>query len=810
VTGLHKARLTTDRSKRLSLEEMLELYAGALNEETPGSVSPELLDMAKDRLSRIADSYKQPPAMLGWRPVSLEVHNWRQWEHARIDYAGLHGAVAVTGPNRAGKSNLFIEALLFALCKREASGEITLDRIVRKGQMGASNVLCFEIGDQLYKLSRSLERGRGKTSCKSELHTFNSAARTRFTPELEPKEGAWEPVSDDDKEIARWVTEHIGTMEFIRWLIVRSQRDLARLIEANTADWHRILLTTFNLSGYEPVRKYADENAKNAALRANEAGILIGQLKEQIDDETAALNAIDFDDLVCRIAGLAKQIADAEAGKVTLDGERSALIDRRAALRTAANTRANLETSIREAKRALATITIEDIGARPAVPTVDIAVLESEAANLKTKREALMEADAAKRKELATASGEVAVHEDAAKRIAREIEALGRQIEAHEATQGELKGPPCRQALHVVGTPMEENCPAWLYYSKADQGKELREKLENARARETAEIHYAGTASAKHLGVKGELAPIAADIAAIGPTLRLLETKIGDYRNASHAAELWDEKRKSAAKADEQRDGRICEVHNLEAKLAALADNGAEISETLLAIERTENRIGAQDGIIKAARAAVAGAEADVAKRSHIAEAITKLEASIAKHAGDSEKHAADQRAWGLIAEAFHHTGVPYLLLERVIGGFEKTANELLDGTGMTVQVQTVNNTKKGDARDKLTVLFTDDRGQHSISQASGEQGTLLSIVLSASLSITGSMFWGAVPSLYVQDEGWGTLDEPHLEIARELISRIAARFARFIYITHTRELAESADVQLRVSIDNGASRLVG
>jgi hypothetical protein len=229
VTGLHKARLTTDRSKRLSLEEMLELYAGALNEETPGSVSPELLDMAKDRLSRIADSYKQPPAMLGWRPVSLEVHNWRQWEHARIDYAGLHGAVAVTGPNRAGKSNLFIEALLFALCKREASGEITLDRIVRKGQMGASNVLCFEIGDQLYKLSRSLERGRGKTSCKSELHTFNSAARTRFTPELEPKEGAWEPVSDDDKEIARWVTEHIGTMEFIRWLIVRDSLRRTRL-----------------------------------------------------------------------------------------------------------------------------------------------------------------------------------------------------------------------------------------------------------------------------------------------------------------------------------------------------------------------------------------------------------------------------------------------------------------------------------------------------------------------------------------------------------------------------------------------------
>jgi DNA repair exonuclease SbcCD ATPase subunit len=804
TTGLHKARLTTEQSAReMTLDQMLDLYV----ETTGNGTQPETVVAAKDRIDRIADYYKPGGGTFGFEPVTLSIENFRQWGTARLDFADLTGAVSVWGENESGKTNL-LEAIMFALFKRTPTSTGTIEDELRLGATSGSVVLTFNSRGATYLLRRAMERGRGGVSCKSELLAI---APVHYVQGGDIIEGdTMTPVCETAGDIDKRIVELVGSYEFFLSTVFRAGRDLNRLIVATPAIWHKIFGEALNLDCYEPLRKHASENATNAALRANEAGILIGQLKEQIDDETAALNAIDFDDLVCRIAGLAKQIADAEAGKVTLDGERSALIDRRAALRTAANTRANLETSIREAKRALATITIEDIGARPAVPTVDIAVLESEAANLKTKREALMEADAAKRKELATASGEVAVHEDAAKRIAREIEALGRQIEAHEATQGELKGPPCRQALHVVGTPMEENCPAWLYYSKADQGKELREKLENARARETAEIHYAGTASAKHLGVKGELAPIAADIAAIGPTLRLLETKIGDYRNASHAAELWDEKRKSAAKADEQRDGRICEVHNLEAKLAALADNGAEISETLLAIERTENRIGAQDGIIKAARAAVAGAEADVAKRSHIAEAITKLEASIAKHAGDSEKHAADQRAWGLIAEAFHHTGVPYLLLERVIGGFEKTANELLDGTGMTVQVQTVNNTKKGDARDKLTVLFTDDRGQHSISQASGEQGTLLSIVLSASLSITGSMFWGAVPSLYVQDEGWGTLDEPHLEIARELISRIAARFARFIYITHTRELAESADVQLRVSIDNGASRLVG
>ena len=86
----------------------------------------------------------------------------------------------------------------------------------------------------------------------------------------------------------------------------------------------------------------------------------------------------------------------------------------------------------------------------------------------------------------------------------------------------------------------------------------------------------------------------------------------------------------------------------------------------------------------------------------------------------------------------------------------------------------------------------------------------MLSIVLSAALSITGSAFWGAVPELYIQDEGWGTLDEAHLEIARELITRIAGRFTRFVYITHTASLAQSADVRMEVVSENGTSTLRG
>jgi len=804
VTGLHKVRLTTEQSAReMTLPQMLDLYV----ETTNNGTQPETVLAAKDRIERIADYYKPGAGTFGFEPISLELVNFRQWAAARLDFADLTGAVSVWGENESGKTNL-LEAIMFALFKRTPTSTSSLEDELRLGATSGSVELHFQSRGARFVVRRALERGRGGVTCKSEL-MCSVEYEDGMDADGPRRREVLEPVCESSGDIDKKIAELVGSYEFFLSTVFRAGRDLNRLIVATPAVWHKIFMEALNLDCYEPLRKHADENAKNAALWQTQSAIRIEEVEKQIGENRTELEAIDFDDLVCRIAGLAKQIRDGEAAKTRLDGERSALIDRRAALRTAANTRANLETSIREAKRALEKIVIEDIGTRPETPVLDIETLERRAGELKARRDELLEADQAKCREINQATAEIENCEYKLKGITSEIEILEAKIKGFEANQGKLETAACESKFNDYES-VRDVCPAWLYYSKADQGKELQEKIGATRERRFAETKLCGAAVDRLSALSYDLEPITAELAALVPALREIETQIGDYRNAMHAAALWNEKSNSQARSVEQRTAREYELTQLEAKLAALADNGAEISETLLAIERTENKIGAQDGILKAARAAVAEAEADVAKRKSIAERIEKLGASIEQHKKDIEKHAADQRAWGLIAEAFHHTGVPYLLLERVIGSFERTANELLDGTGMTIQVETVSPTRKGEARDKLTVRFTDDRGQHSISQASGEQGTLLSIVLSASLSITGSQFWGAVPSLTIQDEGWGTLDAGHLETARGLIARIASQFTRFLYITHTEALAESADVQLRVVAEGGVSRLVG
>jgi DNA repair exonuclease SbcCD ATPase subunit len=79
-------------------------------------------------------------------------------------------------------------------------------------------------------------------------------------------------------------------------------------------------------------------------------------------------------------------------------------------------------------------------------------------------------------------------------------------------------------------------------------------------------------------------------------------------------------------------------------------------------------------------------------------------------------------------------------------------------------------------------------------------------MALRAAMAAVGARFWGAVPEIYVQDEGFERFNTKRHDIARELISSLAERFTRFVYITHVDSLGDSADVRLRVEGENGRS----
>ena len=798
VTGLHKARLTTEQSAReMTLEQMLELYIAS----TENGHAPALIDQAKQLLRTIESYYTPGEGTFGFEPLTLGVNNFRQWRDARIDFTTLEGAVALWGPNETGKTNL-LEAIAFALFKRSPSSTSSIEDELRLGETAGNVVFRFRARGETLEVRRALERGRGGVTCKSEL----------LRVDLEPAEAVCEMAADIDKRII----ELVGSYEFFLSTVFRAQRDLHRLIEATPAQWNKLIHEALNLDCLEPVRKIASNEAENAALRARETYTRQETLEEQASAYRMERDGIDADDIRRRMAELAERITRDEFVKASLEQEREAMLEHRSSIREQINGRAKLETQLLAAERALASIKPQDLGARPEPIALSEGATEERLVHLRGDLEAIDTLIGDHRAQTSRSQAELAGLERSIESLARAQKETQRRLEEWQAAKDKLPQASCDSLPYNSPIGVIQNDPGvkascWFFQQAAnpEAGKRLMEELESygAKFAEKQAEHKAlsddlSTGAGTITEATARRSTIAAMLASVSAELDAART-----RNAEISA--YDLRVKAQEQLVAQKGAREEEIETLKQQIALVPDAAAELSDILKEIERAENRISAQVSLIKAAQASVAELESKLGKLEMLAEQIKKLERQAAEAAEAGRIHTGQQLAWTLIATAFHHTGIPYLLMERVIGGFEQIANELLDGTGMTIAAETVTPTKKGEARDKLSIRFTDARGQHALSQASGEQGTLLSIVLSAALSITGSQFWGATPELYVQDEGWGTLDAEHLEIARELIARIAARFTRFMYITHVAALAESADAQLRVEAEGGVSRLV-
>jgi DNA repair exonuclease SbcCD ATPase subunit/DNA repair exonuclease SbcCD nuclease subunit len=820
VIGQHKARIeTTTQASQMTLEEMLDLYVATVaaessTENVVAIPDDAALDLARGLLRKIADSYKPGVSTLGWKPLTLEVSNFRQWASARIDFSGLGGAIVLCGPNESGKTNL-LEALLFCLYKRSPSSASTIDEELRKGEQTGSVVLMLEAGAETYRLSRALERGRGGVTCKSELARWTGDEPTM-----------WEPVCETASEVDKRVAELVGGYDFLRWLTFRSQRDLDRLVEATPADWHRIALQTFNLGTFEPVRRAAANEAENSRLRAEQVTTRLDELDKQRGVDATELGMLaGSDELRTSIEGYDTQIGEYREKKAALEKEREALLDKRAAVREQINGRRDLEERIQAAKAAISRLVPDSIGDRPPVPAIDAVGIEAKAAEVKARRDELIDQDAAKSAAYGKVCGRIMALEEQGGSIEREIEGMESNLKAHEESQGKLEQPPCidleRNSRLEYGGGADEkwpngngwpttSCPAWLYYSKADRGAELAEKLRAAREHKMLQGAELTLANQQAAEIAEDRKALQAALSEVTPALQRLEKQLGDYRNALHAAEMWDEKSKAEAQRREQKGAREAELLDLGRKLEGKAALDTGLSDVLQEIERTENKIDAQDKLIEAAQAGRREKQQELDKIELYTRRIAEANEKAREYEAEHKKHSDEATAWGLLAEAFHATGIPYLLMERNIGRVETVANELLaaSGSDLRIGIETVTPTKKGEARDKLSVNFTDARGEHPLCKASGEQSIVLSMALSAALSIAGSEYWGAPAELFVQDEGFDRIDLEHREIIRGLIGEIGRRFGRFLFISHLEWIQDSADAELRVVAENGVSRL--
>ena len=155
--------VSVDKTAMHNNTGILDNLANYLNNEKVlhGSISDaqiqSCLELAQPLIDEISANQTANHSVGVFTPIEIEVKNYRNYKHAVFNYDDIHFCV-INGDNGAGKSSLFMDAMIDALFEEpregEISGWINNDANIRSGSIK----LTFAIGDNVYKVTRTRQK----------------------------------------------------------------------------------------------------------------------------------------------------------------------------------------------------------------------------------------------------------------------------------------------------------------------------------------------------------------------------------------------------------------------------------------------------------------------------------------------------------------------------------------------------------------------------------------------------------------------------------------------------------------------------
>lgn len=156
-----------------SIEDNLRLFLK--NEQTEhNSITDtqieDCIQLAKPMIDELSANLSANQNIGVMTPIEIEVKNYRNYRNAVFNYKDIKFCV-INGDNGAGKSSLFMDAMLDALFEDTREGDITgwinNNISVRSGSIK----FTFSIGDNIYKISRTRQKSGKATLNLAQLST---------------------------------------------------------------------------------------------------------------------------------------------------------------------------------------------------------------------------------------------------------------------------------------------------------------------------------------------------------------------------------------------------------------------------------------------------------------------------------------------------------------------------------------------------------------------------------------------------------------------------------------------------------------
>lgn len=733
---------------------------------------------------------------------SITLEGFQFYKHREtVDLQGLN-LTAIVGQNRAGKSTLITNAIMFAFYG--ASRTDTLGEVISRGESRAEVTVEFDLGDSAYRIIRSRTR--------------------KGTPEVSvavadpSQEGGWKALNEKTpKTTDQFIVELLGmnaTVAEMTWMILQGKAGV--FCEMPPSKRRDALSEAFGLERFAELANTAKKrrDAAQPALEKAQADVanLTARIEQwsqpgphpEMDDPAleraatdaeaavaaaaAALAEIDDDALAARAATTARALSLFDTAHASALAEHDAHRQRLQAAETAAQ---------RELARARQDYSQAfdaslEVDAHEEAHQVSVAAVTSAEAEVETARAQISQAEAsasAAAAEVTALSGQAAeineqlktltvsvqkgeglcftCHQSLTPDHARELVAAQ---EAHKATLHRLYDAKKREAQQAQ--------------SEAQQGRHALRALEQAvaaarRAERDAEAQWVKTRQL----AGGEDAAAAAERAAA-----TAHTSARDAREAIGAAPVCDE------------------AHR--AELAAAARRASA------AVESARSNSAARRGQLGEQRDAARQRSRDLWQESNrrrmAAEELTSLVRPLEKARAAAAKHSKDHVHYSAIHEAYKPSGIPFMILSGIVQEINEEANDILadlGDDGMGVQISTGADSKRGSRTSEqvlINVLQAD--GVASYASLSGSEQLRVAVAVRMAMAACIARRSGTPMETVIMDEGWGALDGQYKKALMEMLSRLAKRFAVFT-VSHIADVSELFPSLIEVSRAEGTSR---
>ena len=560
----------------------------------------EIIEAARPLIAEATENAKGGAKSGLFTPLKIEVKNYRNYREESFDYDGIRFCT-INGENGAGKSSLFMDAMLDALFEEPREGDLTgwicNDPDIRSGSIQ----FTFRVGDSTYRVTRTRQKSGKATLNISEL-----------------VEGEWQDRSAERyKDTQNIITDTIG-MDSLTFkacaLIMQDQYGL--FLQADKEARMAILGNILGLGIYEKMEDLAAASLtdRNRSIRT---------LQDKVTDITAKLP--DPEALAADI-----EAEKAEIARLQEDSERkTAEID---------STKVRLNTKIEAAQRAvriqtnIAALTNKLSGAT-ANKTTQTLIINGATATL--AQEAEITAGVAEYEALLEKEKTLISAKDRRDDLARQRDKLTAEVMAIDADikKNAADTEAARKALADTEATLANEATLAVkhseYIAKAAEVKDMEAAFAEYQAAKQAE--YTANSELSALGVKfeGEKDRRQAEINALLKSVELLDNSGCPHIETASCRFLAEALKSKAALPGKQAEA---EAYELEAsKALAEAQERADLArEAVKANKYTPERMAALRAELEALRAyeeKYTALDSTKAKAAELRERISTLEA---------------------------------------------------------------------------------------------------------------------------------------------------------------------------------------